>query len=187
MEQVPQLEEFERINIRLKELYGSQLDGRQNFRVSWSNNEREWRRGTFRDFTPSGIYLGERTETRNVLKYPGCKDCFVVEKLVFSPMTELVTSDKGHYELVWALMDMKTRKPLPLSWNPVNFLIHLLLYGGKRTASDFEDELRKEEFEEVNTYFQIIDNELPYLPDKLVEGSAVTVPELPKETCQEKN
>ena len=60
--------EIEQLNSRIGAEYMS-IDGRALFRLIWSENAFENRRGTFREFSDSGLFIREVTEVRRVRKY----------------------------------------------------------------------------------------------------------------------
>lgn len=94
------------INSQLKDLYGVDIvTGLPIFRVVWSDDEMEYRHGTFDDFIPgTQIYIRTVTETRHLPKYrQWIHGRHILERLVLVPefqQAELPAA-KISYEPLW--------------------------------------------------------------------------------------
>lgn len=100
--------EIEVINDKIK-VHGVNPRGEQLFRLVWSNDQREWRHGTFNDFYGS-IHLREVTETRLTPKYNYIRDRWILERwcppeLVYN--RELPHSNQGSYEPIYVFESAK--------------------------------------------------------------------------------
>jgi hypothetical protein len=120
--------------------------GEPLFKLIWSDNEREMRFGTFRDFSPEGIYLREVTEMRSVLKYNYLKERWILEswcppEVVFSP--ELPKSIYGSYEPVWVFESKDGQYQAP-TLRVVEFLVNFLMNKEKVTPMTRRAQLRDE-------------------------------------------
>jgi hypothetical protein len=71
--------EVELINKELEAKY-TDITGRVMYRLVWSDKIFEHRYGTYRDFTPSGLFIREVTETRLTRKYNYIKERWILEK-----------------------------------------------------------------------------------------------------------
>lgn len=123
--------DIEILNKQLDKVYGHDLLKRPYFRVVLSSQETEKRIGHFEDYY-GHIFLREYHGVRTAPKYTYLEPQYVLEKLVYMPVKELVESDNGHYECVWAFRD---KKPV---YEKCQQLIRQLLFGTKRVKSDYE-------------------------------------------------
>lgn len=117
------METLEALNKRLSDNYGLFEDGRPNYRIVWSDDQVEKRFGTFPKYTESGIFLGNTTEVREVLKYPYLAHQFVLEKLM--PVPNLNVEELGlrlSYEPLWGFRD-RFGNPVKPTWLGIEFLI----------------------------------------------------------------
>lgn len=140
----------DRINYDLKRTYGSdKLNGRQSFRIVWSEDELEYRKIYFK-----GEFQLSEPIIEQVPKYQW-DPCYVLER-----STEVVVhpdiKDHNGYECVYRLPDDK-----PLSERAVYLLIFWLLNGalpsGKKLteySDEHEVEERKKNFEEEVAFFE---------------------------------
>lgn len=175
------MDDISTLNNKLKKIYGVHEDGRPYFRLSWTSTQSEKRFGTFREFYGK-IFLREYDGVAEKLKYPWCKDRWVLEKLTF-PMRmykywspELIGVENGSYEPVWVFSkNEQYQKP---EWNPITKLVSLALYGPteKSTPSQIDAEYLLDEQKQEDELFNIIDNNSPYIPGMLHSGSAIIVP-----------
>lgn len=86
------------LNRRLENKYGWFLSTHPSWKVIWSNDAREYRRGIFRDFTPEGIFVREVEETRLLQKYFYIKDKYVLERA-------LIDGETVKFEPMWTFED----------------------------------------------------------------------------------
>jgi hypothetical protein len=78
---------IESLNRQLIDYYGiDTITGQPIWRIVWSEDQYEWRHGTYDDITESGLYLRTVTETRFVPKYrQWIRQKYVLERLVVIP------------------------------------------------------------------------------------------------------
>lgn len=140
-------------NKKLKSKFGSEFDGKTKFRIVWSTDETEKRLSTFRDYTENGIFLREVTEVREVRKYPGDKDKWILEKTVQYSMPGL--ENHNGYEPVWVFQwaDESYQEP---NWRAVNLLCIWLTSGKFTTKSEYVEQDEKEKEAEREAYFEIL-------------------------------
>jgi hypothetical protein len=137
------------------------LDGRPIFRIVWSADQLEVRRGMTREYY-GHIFIREYFSVEPRKKYWYFKNpCWVLEKLIFIQghqalkeiLTEMVEAGNGVYEPVFPFVD-KDFNPLPVSAPVVDVVIwHLLNPAKKLSASQLEDVRMRLEDEEVK-YFE---------------------------------
>ena len=73
------------INRQLFDAYG-RLENQVTWRIVWSEDQREHRYGTYRDYTPEGFLIREVTESREVPKYSQwAPECWMLERLLVVP------------------------------------------------------------------------------------------------------
>jgi len=121
------------INKRLHRDYRV-LDGRPIYRIVWSGDQLEVRKGTFTDWYGSILIRQEYQAVREIKKYWYLqKPCWILEKLVFIQgvrdleeiSKELVQIRNGSYETIYVFQD-KNFNPLPVAWKVVDFIIFRL-------------------------------------------------------------
>ena len=147
------------INRRLHKEYRV-LDGRPIYRIVWSEDELELRKGKFTDWYGS-IFIREYFAVKRVRKYWHLKNpCYVLEKLIFirgkeelkEIASELLEVSRGSYEPLYTFCDSESN-PLPVNWKVVDLILYTLHHPVKRTESDARADLLKEEMEETK-YFE---------------------------------
>ena len=109
------------------------LDGRPIYRLVWSDDQLEIRKGKFSDWYGK-IFIREYEAVREIKKYWYIKPpCWVLEKLIFMAnaevlkdiVSELVTAQNGTYEPVYSFKDAKDN-PLPVDFEVVQFILQAL-------------------------------------------------------------
>lgn len=150
---------IEAINRKLFEQYRV-LDGRPIYRIVWSADELEVRKGLFSEFY-GHIFIRSYTAVKPIKKYWNYeKPRWVFEKLVFiagnqalkEMETELVECRNGTYEPIYSFIDSKDN-PLPVVWEMVDFIVYSLQNPGKPNPGLTEAAMLAEEAEEVK-YFE---------------------------------
>lgn len=111
------LEPIEIINQRLIDHFGKFEDGRANWRLIWSSDEREYR---LSEYSLEGLQLS-RPEMLFLPKYSLQKDRYILEYLQGINNPELTT--KTSYEPLWTFED-KDGNPLPPIWDAIYLLIN---------------------------------------------------------------
>lgn len=130
---------------------GRSLDGKPLYRLVWSEDSFEWRRGNFREFYGS-VFLREVADVRYVPKYPYIDHRWIIEKYFpESHSEELPVYD--HYEPIFCFQD-KDSKELPVSLKMVEILISFdrnLDRIKSRASADFDqfEKLEKQEFNKI--------------------------------------
>jgi hypothetical protein len=147
------------INRELAEKYRV-LDGRPIYRIVWSADQLEVRRGLTREYY-GHIFLREYMTVGEREKYwYFLKPCWVLEKLTFVPrlstlkeiIEELPNCANGSYEPLYKFAD-KDSNPLPVNRFVVEFVLFCTQNPIKRNWSDWMEMQRREESEEVK-YFE---------------------------------
>ena len=146
------------INKRLNDEYRV-LDGRPIYRIVWSDEQLEMRKGTFTDWYGHILIRQEHNIVRQVKKYWYYeKPCWVLEKLVWihqnqalkEQIEELVESRNGTYEPVYSFYRHSTKQALPVAWRVVDFIVDKL---HNPTRADLKKQEAIEEEQEV-AYFE---------------------------------
>lgn len=154
----------EAINKKLYEEYRI-LDGRPIYRIVWSDDQLEMRKGTFTDWYGHILIRQEHNIVRQVKKYWYFeKPCWVLEKLVWihqeaalkEQVEELVESRNGSYEPVYSFYRSSTKQNLPVNHRVVDFIVYSLHNPGKA------DPVKAQAVEEAE--------EVAYFEEKLGEG-----------------
>lgn len=119
-------EPIKEINRQLIEHFGIDTISRLPiWRVVFSEDQMEWRHGTYDDITPAGLYLRTVTETRYVPKYrQWIQKKFVLERLTVVPElnADELPSSRLSYEPLWVFED-KNGNYLPPKWEASKFII----------------------------------------------------------------
>lgn len=113
------METLEVINCRLIDHFGKFEDGRPNWRVVWSSDEREVR---LSEYTREGLQL-LYPEMMELPKYPFQRDRYILEHLV--PVSQTNIKDlttKTSYEPLWTFED-SYGNPLAPDWDVIKLLI----------------------------------------------------------------
>jgi hypothetical protein len=176
----------EQINKRLYENYGRSLDGRPIWRIVWSSDQFELKRGVHTEMSPSGIlFLREWIGVKKCLKYSYLMDKWILERLTFGVENvpglnvELVEGKNGSYEPAWVFMD-GNGNALPVNWRICELLFARLAAGPAYASPTAREEMKKlaEEAEvlEMEEYFNEIGRskmfatEIPAVSQVIVPG-----------------
>lgn len=181
-------EKIETINQQLIDLYGiDTLTGQAMWRVVWSEDQFEHRKGTYDDYTPGGIYLRTVTEVRYVPKYrQWIKEKYVLEDLVLIPEVNSgdLPATKLSYEPKYPFQD-NNGNYLPPTINACKWIITgIMAAKGTSTFAKYKDKdngLSKEEWYEMKNKEiddlakDLFGNETD-TGDAMAHGEAVIVP-----------
>ncbi len=160
-------EPIERINKQLADTFGIDTEStRPMWRVVWSADQFEWRKGVYDDITPAGIYLRTVEEVRYVPKYrQWIQDKYILERLVAVPEMnrEELPASKTSYEPMWTFED-KDGNYLPPRFDACQFIINTVLaaqYGTNNLKKYVDPEGTTEGFYEHQK--KNLDNMVEYL------------------------
>lgn len=133
-------ESIESINQHLIDMFGiDTITGQPIWRVVWSEDQFEYRLGTYDDYSDGGIYLRTVTEVRWVPKYrQWVPEKYVLERLVVVPVmnSDEIPDTKVSYEPLYVFED-KNGNYLPPKFEACEFVIKLIYsvqYGDKSVA-----------------------------------------------------
>lgn len=175
------MSELRRLNRDLKRHFGpAQGDpmGRARFRVAWSR-QTEKRIGNVIKETESGVYLGTQSGVHELPKYNFNKlwdePHWILEQWIFAPLPEVPESEHGEYSCFYVLPYVDGQAVLP-PYRALQLLLHSILYGAKKTISDYakedEDNFRKE----VKAFLDVLDDQRSYMQGQFKDGEAITNP-----------
>jgi hypothetical protein len=154
--------------------YGSDNE-RPLFQVVWSDNEREWRHGTFAKYYKQ-MYLGEEVCTKFVPKYNYIQSRWIIEKFN-SPNSnfdeELPLAHQGTYEPIYVFE--ADGKPLPPRLDVCEIVIHTILYPWEKAKQHaaIEDMILKAEAKDLKEMRELLDGDDSDLQYRLHSGGAV--------------
>lgn len=176
--------EVTEINKRLTSKYGTDLTGRSRFRLIWNDKSyTETRKGFFRDHDNNDIFIREVEEVRTLPKYGIWLNYYILESLNEFNATPDNVYQYNRYECLYVFKKKDGTAQLEMAWLPVQFLIESMLAGrdlAKRTNTmkHHAEEYMKAGEKEKQLFFEILDNENPYIPGLLADkgGSAVVNP-----------
>lgn len=151
------------INAKLLRLYGHDtIHDMPIWRLMWSDNLTVKRYATYRDITPSGIYLGIKTGIREHKKYWYLKSCWVLERI--QPITTQGIHSEFNmpytYELVYAFLD-RNDNPLPLAWSPIEFLLKVWAEAERTHLATYPEVVAKKETNDVQKARDFIEQDDP--------------------------
>lgn len=155
------MERIDTLNERLADRFGKYLDGRPFYRLVWTTDQVEKRRGTFNEYYGS-IYL--RTEVnviKEVPKYYIGRDRWALEKLMFSIHNpELVEAQNGSYEPIYIFQDKNGNYLHPI-WPVLEYIVKAAegMIGEKLQPSDYKEADAKALAQEIEYFEQEIENE----------------------------
>ena len=107
--------------------YGTNPKGEPLFRIVWSSEQFEYRKGIFDEFIKgTNIYLRTVEDTIKTKKYPNSNERWILEKW-FPPQNipELPENVNGGYESIYVFQD-KNGKFLPLDEEIITFIVSAL-------------------------------------------------------------
>lgn len=153
----------EQINRRLHADYGRTLDGRPIWRIVFSSEQFELKRGVHEEYSPSGnLFIRSWVGVKKCLKYSYLMDKWILERLTFGVSkvpgiaVELVEAKNGSYEPAWVFMD-KDGNPLPVNFRICEALFARLAAGPQYSSPTAREQLRQEfedkEVLELEEYF----------------------------------
>lgn len=181
-------ETIETINRQLVDSFGiDTITGLSMWRVVWSEDQFEFRHGTYDDFTPSGIFIRTVTEIRWVPKYrQWVKEKYVLERLVLIPEINQgdLPATKMSYEPMY-VFESNSGKYLPPRLDAAQFVINTVLaaqgkgnlarYKDPAAGLSSEDYLAMKEKEIDDLQAELFGNETD-TGDAIAHGEAIIVP-----------
>jgi hypothetical protein len=172
----PAAHEVEQINKLLHDEYGSDITGRANFRVVWSNDQYEKR---LMRYTDTGIEL-LTPEVREVPKYKQwAADRYILERLTYIDIpAEEMTINRVSYESIWSFVNNRMEY-LPPRYEVCKIVIEAINQKlGKSFGPRYKD--TEEQLEEKQQRITAIQQELfgneTDTGDAIAHGDAVIVP-----------
>jgi hypothetical protein len=185
-------ETIDSLNKQLREHFGIDTDSmRPIWRIVWSEEQFEWRRGVYDDITPSGIFLRTVEEVRYVPKYrQWIQAKYVLERLVAVPeLNEReLPATKTSYEPIFVFED-RNGNYLPPRFDVAKIVIDTIYAAQYGTESlkkyvdpdagtaDKEEFLHKQR-EKIDSIVEYLWGDQSSLQGETVKasGSAVIVP-----------
>lgn len=173
------------INRQLKDAFGSDtVSGRAMWRVVFSDDEIEKRKGTFNDFDENGTRIRTVTEIREVPKYRQyIHQKYVLEQLVARPdeyVAELGCERVG-YECKYVFMG-KQQQYLPPRFDVAKFVIELIYAAmGKSLIPRYKDpdsnpeEARANYAKKLQEYEEYLGQDSTPVSDAFAEKRAVSL------------
>jgi hypothetical protein len=154
---------------------GKTLTGLPLFRLSWSPEQFEHRKGTFDEFTKSGLFLRQFVGVKLVPKYPYLEDRWVLEKYTepdYLTLQEL-PDIKFTYEPFWVFED-KNRNYLAPTLKAVEFIVNWSRKDIKSTPTERKQVLEDARQAEINRCYDELDTNA--LLSQLHWGEAILNP-----------
>ena len=153
-------------------------DSQPMFRLIWTDNENELRRGTYNIFH-AGIFLKTETGVLRVPKYPHLKERYIIEKwyppeIYFTP--ELPESVNGGYEVKYIFEDEKYNR-LPLRMKVAEKLMKSWMKPNpSKMARESRDRLAAQVKEEKSYQADMDTIDTSDIQSNLHFGEAIIVP-----------
>lgn len=136
------------INKQLKS-YGVNIYNDPFFRVVFSDDQVEKRKGVYRDFSGE-IFIREVEEIREVRKYPWIKGKWILERWAHGSLArhpDLVTFKDGVYICVYTFQDINFNY-LPPLWKVCEIIVNHLLNPRRGSEIRSEDQILEAKLEE---------------------------------------
>jgi hypothetical protein len=172
---------LDKMNLWLKDNFGL-VENQSRFRLVWSEDQYEIRKGTFDKLSDAGLYLGTEVGIKKIKKYPKYEK-YILENLVPNYSDELVT--KLSYEPVWVfgLKGDPSGVSLDPTWDALSFLLFCITsykpgIGAKyledipKTTEGIE-EVKRQRIEKIAA--ELFGNETE-VTDALAQRDAIVVP-----------
>lgn len=177
-------EPLQSINKKLADKYGfmdNPINDYVRFRVVFSTEQFEYRRGIFNDFTPSGLFIRQVEEVRRTKKYPSLPDRYILEKSVPNPIPDIMS--KVTYEPIWVFHDEQQNPRNDIvCWRAVDLIVFMSFHiGNKNKIADYKEVEAQRRRDDIDWFKDQMENELPFTAAKLAIGEGIVVPEMPKE------
>ena len=139
---------------------GSNIFNQPLFRVVFSDDQIEKRRGTYTDLTEQGILLRTVTEVRDTPKYPWCAGRWILERWFPPSMTyhpDIISARNGDYVCIYVFQD-KNRNFLPPLFKVVDIIINQVLKDKDwaKEKNKIEEEEAGLEAKETNEIYEAI-------------------------------
>lgn len=128
--------EIQRCNNWLAEKYGRDANGNPNWRIVWSNDQLEKRKGTFTDFDPNQNFVRTVTEVRELPKYPFNQNCYVLESRAFYDGGGEIEGHNG-YEMLYPFQDKNDKRVDP-DLEAIQFMFEKLLFHVRKPVTTEE-------------------------------------------------
>jgi hypothetical protein len=155
------MERIDTLNERLAERFGKFDDGRPWYKLVWTTDQTEIRRGNFNEFYGNIFLRSEINVVKEVPKYYIGRDRWALEKLFFSiDNPELVNAGKGTYEPIWIFQDKDENYLHPI-WPAIELIVKAAegQLSEKLQPSDYKEEDAKKLIEEIRYFEDVIENE----------------------------
>lgn len=187
------MEMLNEVNKWLKDKYGMFDPLNQNFRVVWSEDQKEKRKGVWTDYSTEGLYIRTVEEIREVPKYGYISHKFILERIIpIEAFGRKDAVDKISYEPIWTFKDAADNALMP-HIGVCHYVIETLFENiakraGVKYKNPFTDvKIQKEVLlAEKRKMYDLLYGEETHVTDALARGSGITVPELPsKEKADE--
>lgn len=152
--------EHKSLNNWLQEFYGKTPTGKTRFRLVWSEDIFEYRKGEFNEFYGK-IFLRAIIGVREVKKYSYIHERFILEGWVDSDLSnngEVPNAVNGDYAPIWVFED-KLRRPLPVTQKILAFIIASV--QGRVKKDDDVSEKQAEE-KEIQAQYESMDDHPSY-------------------------
>ena len=177
-------DEVIKINEYLIRDYGRDVaTGLPRFRIVWSDNEMEVRKGPFNIYS-GNLFLRTEPGPKKMHKYTYIHQKYVLEMLTDTPVTDVVNSlSNRYYEILhqfrecvcpahYKSCECTGKFQMPV-YGPIKFLIHLVIHPNKHRKSVLEAMEDKVKKKEVEDNFMFLQNNVPWLAGQMKEGHAV--------------
>lgn len=127
------------------------------YKLVWSENEIEWRKGTFNEFTDSGLFIRTFIGDKLCRKYNYIDSRWVLEKWSASSDPNIPQSErKGTYEPFYVFED-KNGKPLEPTLKVIEFLVNFSRTTVKMTPTERQRLAEDAENQEIKDFIDALD------------------------------
>ena len=159
------------INRKLRDLYGSIVEGKQTFRIVWSDDQYEDRFGEYEDYY-GHIFLRSFKGVRRVKKYQEDPPSYVLERLLPNSVPNEILDSFVTYEPLYFFKDDQGEQ-LPLAWRAIELMMWVILYGPKKAVERVALGTKERDKKEYIHAMEMFENESPYIAGMLQDRTAV--------------
>lgn len=167
---------IEELNKRLIDRYGKTLSGEAHFRLVWSNDLFEHRKGTFNEFY-GRIFLRTVKGIKLCRKYNYINDRWLLEmwRYTENPPQEIV--DPDNYDCVYVFED-KDGNPLPIEERVLEIIIFNILHplDACQLKQLYEDANIKLFNDDVKYFEDLFSNSMSAMMSRFHFGEAIIMP-----------
>lgn len=140
------MEDISVLNQRLKDIFGTLIDGRPRWRLVFTTEQFEIRKDNYKVFYGDLYLRTEENVVKEVPKYPFSPDRYVLEYHTYIHPKNILTFN-GSYEPVHVFSDPRDGSYLYPNWFVLNFIVNA--WEGRVSENFTPSDLKEQEAKEI--------------------------------------